>query len=70
MLQWLEILQIAQTLHLSSESDTFVWKFEPNGVFSVKSMYAMRWHAGNLEEIGMHPCSMGHLAHREHKEKS
>jgi hypothetical protein len=41
MLQWLEILQIAQTLHLSSERDTLVWKFEPNGVFSVNSMYAM-----------------------------
>jgi hypothetical protein len=41
MLQWFEILQIAQTLHLSSESDALVWKFEPSGVFSVKSMYAM-----------------------------
>jgi hypothetical protein len=41
MIQWLEILQIAQSLHLTTDSDSLLWKFEPNGVFSVKSMYVV-----------------------------
>jgi hypothetical protein len=41
MIQWLEILQIAQSLHLTTDSDSLLWKFESNGVFSVKSMYVV-----------------------------
>jgi hypothetical protein len=41
MLQWYEILQILQTLQPTAENDALRWKFEPNGFFSVKSMYAI-----------------------------
>jgi hypothetical protein len=41
MIKWFEIVQIAQTLSLNNEQDTLVWKFEANGLFSVKSMYAV-----------------------------
>jgi hypothetical protein len=41
MIKWFEIVQIAQTLSLNNEQDTLVWKFEANGLFSVKSMYVV-----------------------------
>jgi hypothetical protein len=41
MIKWLEIVQIAQTLNLNNEQDTLIWKFEANGMFSVKSMYVV-----------------------------
>jgi hypothetical protein len=41
MIKWFEIVQIAQTLSLNNEQDTLVWKFEANGLFSVKSMYTI-----------------------------
>jgi hypothetical protein len=41
MLKWFEIVQIAQTLSLNDEQDTLIRKFEANGLFSVKSMYAL-----------------------------
>jgi hypothetical protein len=28
------------------------------------------WNAGNLEEIGLHPCSVGHFAHRGRKREA
>jgi hypothetical protein len=41
MIKWFEIVQITQTLSLNDEQDTLIWKFEANGLFSVKSMYAI-----------------------------
>jgi hypothetical protein len=41
MIKWFEIVQLAQTLSLNDEQDTLIWKFEANGLFSVKSMYAI-----------------------------
>jgi hypothetical protein len=41
MIKWFEIVQIAQTLSLNDEQDTLIWKFEANGLFIVKSMYAI-----------------------------
>jgi hypothetical protein len=39
MLQWFEILQIAQSIHLNADSDALIWMWEANGVYNVKSMY-------------------------------
>jgi hypothetical protein len=39
MLQWFEIQQIAQSIHLNTESDALIWMWEANGVYNVKSMY-------------------------------
>jgi hypothetical protein len=41
MLQWYELVQIVQSIQFSDEKDSLIWKFETNGVFTVKSMYAM-----------------------------
>jgi hypothetical protein len=41
MLQWYEILEIARTTHYFDEKDALLWKFESNGIFSVKFMYAV-----------------------------
>jgi predicted transcriptional regulator YheO len=41
MVKWFEIVQIAQNLSLNNEQDTLVWKFEANGLFSLKSMYVV-----------------------------
>jgi hypothetical protein len=36
MLLWYEILQIAQTLHVTEKDDNILWKLESNGMYSVK----------------------------------
>jgi hypothetical protein len=41
MVKGFEIVQIAQTLCLNDEQDTLIWKFEANGLFSVKLMYVV-----------------------------
>jgi hypothetical protein len=41
MIKWFEIVQIAKTLSLNNDQDALVWKLEANGIFSVKSMYAV-----------------------------
>jgi hypothetical protein len=37
--EWLHLCQRLMQVHLNHDSDRFVWKLTPNGVFSVKSMY-------------------------------
>ena len=39
--QWFEILQIAQSLHLSDEDDCLLWKLDSKNIYSVKSWYAV-----------------------------
>jgi hypothetical protein len=41
MLQWYEIVQIAQTLQITEEGDALIWMWEPNGIYSVKYMYVI-----------------------------
>jgi hypothetical protein len=37
--EWLHLCQRLMQIRLNNNSDRFVWKLTPNGVFSVKSMY-------------------------------
>jgi hypothetical protein len=39
MLQWYKIIHIAETLQLVEENDALIWMWEPNGIYSVRSMY-------------------------------
>jgi hypothetical protein len=41
LLEWYEIMKIAQTLNLSGEEDSVVWQYEASGVYSVSSLYAI-----------------------------
>jgi hypothetical protein len=41
MTQWYELVQIASSIQFSEEPDALIWKFESNGVFTVKSMYVV-----------------------------
>jgi hypothetical protein len=38
---WYELLNIAQTICLSTEDDAMIWKYEAKGVYSVNSLYAV-----------------------------
>jgi hypothetical protein len=41
MIQWQELLAIAETIDLSDEEDQLIWSYETNGVYSSKFMYAL-----------------------------
>ena len=41
LLLWYDMLSIVQSIVLSNEDDVLIWKLESNGVYSVRSMYAM-----------------------------
>ena len=41
LLLWYDMLSIVQSIVLSNEDDALIWKLESNGVYSVRSMYAM-----------------------------
>jgi hypothetical protein len=41
MVHWFEILHIAQSIHINNESDALIWMWEANGIYTVKSMYAV-----------------------------
>jgi hypothetical protein len=38
---WFEIVEIAKTIIFSKEEDQLIWKYEPKGVYSSKSLYAV-----------------------------
>jgi hypothetical protein len=37
---WFEVVEIAKTIIFSNEEDRLIWKYESNGVYSSKSLYA------------------------------
>jgi hypothetical protein len=53
MMQWLEIRQIAQTITLNNLPDALIWMWEANGVYNVKSMYAVI-NFGGIKPIDIH----------------
>jgi hypothetical protein len=53
MMQWLEIQQISQTIILSSIKDSLIWKWEANGLYSVKSMYVVA-NFGGIKPVDIH----------------
>jgi hypothetical protein len=55
MLQWFEIQQIAQSIHLNTESDALLWMWEANGVYSVKFMYALMNFRGFIWKLKFAP---------------
>jgi hypothetical protein len=53
MLQWFEILQIAHSIQLNADIDALLWMWEANGVYSVKSMYAVTNFRG-IKSVDIH----------------
>jgi hypothetical protein len=53
MLQWFEILQIAQSINLNSDSDHSILMWEVNGVYTVKSMYVVV-HFRGIKHVDIH----------------
>jgi hypothetical protein len=41
MAQWLEILEIAREITFNDSPDQLIWKYESNGVYASKSLYAI-----------------------------
>jgi hypothetical protein len=41
MQRWYDLKSIAESLHLSAEEDSVIWKFDSKGVYSVSSLYAI-----------------------------
>ena len=41
MAKWGEIRGIAESIHFTEEDDQMIWKYESNGIYSSKSMYAI-----------------------------
>jgi hypothetical protein len=41
MVQWQELLAIAETIVLNSDEDQLIRSYETNGLYSSKSMYAL-----------------------------
>jgi hypothetical protein len=39
--QWLELVQIAGSIHLSNDEDAIIWQYESKGRYSVQSLYAV-----------------------------
>uniref|UniRef100_A0ACD5WXN0 Uncharacterized protein n=1 Tax=Avena sativa TaxID=4498 RepID=A0ACD5WXN0_AVESA len=39
--KWYEILEVANTLHLNEEEDTILWNLQPNGIYTVRSLYVV-----------------------------
>jgi hypothetical protein len=52
MAQWLEILEIAKEINFNDSPDQLIWKYESNGVYSSKSLYAIVNFRGALVGIG------------------
>ena len=52
MLQWYELVAFVESLHLSNEEDTVIWKLESKGIYTTRSIYAFV----NLEGLTLLMC--------------
>ena len=41
MIHWYEVLEMAKSLHLSSDDNYVLWKFEPKRIYLVSPMYVV-----------------------------
>jgi hypothetical protein len=51
--QWLELVQITGSIHLSNDEDAIIWQYESKGRYSVQSLYAVVNNRGG----GYNRCS-------------
>jgi hypothetical protein len=41
--QWLELLQIASSIHLIDDEDVIIWQYKSSTRFSIQPLYAQSW---------------------------
>jgi hypothetical protein len=41
--QWLELLQIASSIHLIDDEDVIIWQYKSSARFSIQPLYAQSW---------------------------
>jgi hypothetical protein len=39
--QWLELIQISTSIHLTDDKDLIIWQFNSSGRYSVQSLYVV-----------------------------
>jgi hypothetical protein len=55
--QWLELVQITGSIHLSNDEDAIIWQYESKGRYSVQSLYAVVNNRGG-GTTGVHTFSV------------
>jgi hypothetical protein len=55
MVQWYQVLNIAQTINLPNEADSLSWKLDSSGAYTVSSLYVVLNFRGvmpvNIHEV-------------------